>query len=117
MWTLAIASLRFRWLSFVGIFVTVLAATALVTATGSLLEGGIRAAVPPERLAGADIVVAADQEISESSGHGEDRETVSSAVVERVRIPAELAARGLVGPRRGRRGGRPLLPRLPRGGR
>jgi len=46
MWTLAIASLRFRWLSFVGIFVTVLAATALVTATGSLLEGGIRAAVP-----------------------------------------------------------------------
>ena len=92
MWTLAIASLRFRWLSFVGIFVTVLAATALVTATGSLLEGGIRAAVPPERLAGADIVVAADQEISASSGHGEDRETVSSAVVERVRIPAELAA-------------------------
>ncbi len=92
MWTLALASLRFRWLSFVGIFVTVLAATTLVTATGSLLEGGIRGAVLPERLAGADIVVAADQEISETRGQGEDEETVGGAVAERVRIPTDLVA-------------------------
>ena len=46
MWSLAFASLRFRWLSFVGIFVTVMAAATLVTATGSLLEGGIRGCGP-----------------------------------------------------------------------
>ena len=64
MWLVALASLRFRCLSFVGVFVTVLAAASLITATGSLLEGGIRGDVPPERLAGADIVVAADQTVT-----------------------------------------------------
>ncbi len=92
MWTLALASLRFRWLSFVGIFVTVMAATTLVTATGSLLEGGIRGAVPPERLVGADIVVAADQDISETRGRGDDKETFGGSVVERVRIPTDVTA-------------------------
>jgi putative ABC transport system permease protein len=91
MWALSMSSLRFRWLSFVGVFVTVLAAATLVTATGLLLEGGIRGAVPPERLAGAGIVVAADQDVHETHGHGEDRETVTSAVVERVLVPAGLA--------------------------
>ena len=92
MWSLALSSLRFRWLSFIGIFVTVMAAATLVTATGSLLEGGIRGAVPPERLAGADIVVAADQDISETRGRGDDKETVGGSVVERVRIPTDLVA-------------------------
>ena len=78
--------------SFIGIFVTVMAAATLVTATGSLLEGGIRGAVPPERLAGADIVVAADQDISVTRGRGDDQETVGGFVVERVRIPTDLAA-------------------------
>ena len=56
------------------------------------LEGGIRGAVPPERLAGADIVVAADQDISETRGRGDDKETVGGSVVERVRIPTDLVA-------------------------
>ena len=67
MWFLAFSSLRHRWLSFVGVFVTVMAAATLVTATGSLLEGGIRGSVPPDRLAGADIVVAADQTVTETA--------------------------------------------------
>src|SRR3954467_6384082 len=92
MWFLALSSLRFRWLSFVGIFVTVMGAAVLVTGTGSLLEAGIRGAIPPERLSGADIVVAADQRVSETHGSGEDRETISSTVVERARIPSGLAA-------------------------
>ena len=91
MWFLVFSSLRHRWLSFVGVFVTVMAAATLVTATGSLLEGGIRGSVPPDRLAGADIVVAADQTVTEQQGSGDDREVVSSTVIERVRIPAELA--------------------------
>ena len=90
MWSLAFSSLRFRWLSFVGVFVTVMAAATLVTATGSLLEGGIRGSVESERLSGADIVVAADQGIRETRGHGEDRETVSATAIERVRVPTDL---------------------------
>ena len=100
MWSLALSSLRFRWLSFVGIFVTVMAAATLVTATGSLLEGGIRGAVPPERLAGADIVVAADQTISETAAAATTRRPSAGSVVERVRIPADLRRRS----RRCRRG-------------
>jgi putative ABC transport system permease protein len=91
MWFLAFSSLRFRWLSFVGVFVTVMAAATLVTATGFLLEAGIRGATPPERLAGADIVVTADQTVREERGSGEDNETVSTVVIERVRLPADLA--------------------------
>ena len=64
---LAIPTLRARWASFVGVFATVAAAVALITATGVLLESGIRGDVPPERLAGTDIVVAGDQSISERS--------------------------------------------------
>src|SRR3954467_4057256 len=90
MWFLAFSSIRYRWVSFVGVFVTVLAAATLVTATGSLLEAGIRGATPPERLAGVDIVVAADQTVAESRGSGEDHETVRTAVTERVRLPADL---------------------------
>src|SRR4051812_46355497 len=91
MWFLALSSLRFRWLSFVGIFVTVMGAAVLVTGTGSLLEAGIRGGIPPERLAGADIVVAGEQRVSLTHGSGEDRETISSTVIERVRVPLGLA--------------------------
>ncbi len=93
MWFLAFSSLRFRWLSFVGVFVTVMAAATLVTATGSLLEAGIRGDVPAERLAGADIVVTADQTVREHRGSGADRETVGGVVAERVRVPVDLADR------------------------
>ena len=88
MFYLAIPTLRARWASFVGVFVTVAAAVALMTATGVLLESGIRGDVPPERLAGTDIVVAADQSVSEHRGKGEDAETVSTTVTERVPLPA-----------------------------
>jgi putative ABC transport system permease protein len=91
MWFLAFSSVRFRWVSFVGVFATVLAAAALVTATGSLLEAGIRGSTTPERLAGADLVVAADQTVTEDRGSGDDHETVTSAVSERIRVPVDLA--------------------------
>src|SRR3954469_25587332 len=91
MWSLALSSLRFRWVSFVGVFVTVVAAAALVTATGSLLEAGIRGATAPDRFAGADIIVAADQTVSEERGTGEDRETVHSTVAERIPLRGVLA--------------------------
>ena len=90
---LAIPTLRARWPSFVGVLVTIAAAVALITATGALLESGIRGDVPPERLAGADIVVAGDQSISERRGSGDDAETISMGVSERVPLPADTLAR------------------------
>jgi putative ABC transport system permease protein len=93
MFYLAIPTLRARWASFVGVFVTVAAAVALMTATGVLLESGIRGDVPPERLAGTDIVVAGNQSISEHHGRGEDAETVTAAVTERVPLPADALER------------------------
>ncbi len=65
----------------------------LMTATGALLEAGVHGTVPPERLAGAAIVVAGDQSITEIRGSGADHETIRSNAAERVRLPAELATR------------------------
>ena len=93
MWSLALASLRFRWLSFVGVFVTVVAAAALVTATGSLLEGGIRGWRPARAPRRRRHRRRRRPDIVPTTGRGDDRETVSSTVVERVRLPADLAAK------------------------
>ena len=48
MFLLARTSLRVRWRAYVGVFLTVATAVALVAACGSLLESGIRANIPPE---------------------------------------------------------------------
>ncbi|MFD8825366.1 ABC transporter permease [Streptomyces sp. NPDC059605] len=60
---LARAAVRFKPSSFVGTFVALLLAAAVVSACGILLETGVRAAVPAERYAKAPVVVAADQQI------------------------------------------------------
>ena len=86
---LALPTLRARWVSFLGVLTTVAAAVTLMTATGALLEAGVRGAVPPERLAGAAIVVAGDQSITEIRGSGDDRESIRSDATERVRLPSE----------------------------
>ena len=90
---LALSSLRARWVSFIGVLITVAAAVTLMTATGALLEAGVRGAVPPERLSGAAIVVAGDQSIIEIRGSGENRESVRSDATERVRLPSSMASR------------------------
>jgi putative ABC transport system permease protein len=48
---------------FVGMFVAVLCAAILVTALGVLFESGLRGGVPPQRYAGATVVVGAQQSI------------------------------------------------------
>src|SRR5262245_33873778 len=90
---LALPSLRARWVSFIGVLITVAAAVTLMTATGALLEAGVRGAVPPERLSGVAIAVAGDQSIIEIRGSGEDRESVRSDATERVRLPSSMASR------------------------
>lgn len=59
---LARAAIRFKPSSFVGTFVALLMAAAIVSACGILLETGTRASVPAERYAKAPVLVAADQQ-------------------------------------------------------
>ncbi|MCG7208185.1 FtsX-like permease family protein [Streptomyces arenae] len=64
----------------------VLGAAALVTATGVLAESGLRSRLPPGRLGGADVVVAADQEYHVPGD-------LPIALPERASVPAALTGR------------------------
>jgi putative ABC transport system permease protein len=61
MWNLALATIRQRTAGFVGVFIAVLAASALVTALGVLFESGLRSGVPPQRYAAASVIVGGNQ--------------------------------------------------------
>jgi putative ABC transport system permease protein len=86
MWDHARATIRHRKGPFVGMFVAVLAAAALVTALGVLLESGLRAGVPPQRYAGASVVVGAQQTIPVE-------EDLDLPFSERVPLPADVVDR------------------------
>ncbi|WP_329008189.1 ABC transporter permease [Micromonospora rifamycinica] len=58
---LAWRTLRYRKLAFIATFVAVFFGVALIVACGGLMETGIRLAVPPQRLAAADVVVSGKQ--------------------------------------------------------
>jgi putative ABC transport system permease protein len=80
------ATIRYRKGPFVGAFVAVLAAAALVTALGVLFESGLRAGVPPQRYAAAPVVVGAPQSIPVE----EDLDVPYS---ERVPLPADVVGK------------------------
>ncbi|HEY4453250.1 MAG TPA: FtsX-like permease family protein [Pseudonocardiaceae bacterium] len=79
---LALRTLRFRTGGFVASFIALLFGATIVMACGGLMETGIRTAIPPQRLAGAPIVVTGDQS-SGAKGSGSD-------LAERVRVDANL---------------------------
>ncbi|WP_424886493.1 FtsX-like permease family protein [Streptomyces sp. SAI-126] len=91
---LARAAVRFRPASFVGTFVALALAALIVSACGILLETGLRAAVPPERYAGAPVVAAADQKAH--YGHGDSAD--SEPVPDRARLDAALVAKAATAP-------------------
>ncbi|MEW2303055.1 ABC transporter permease [Streptomyces sp. NPDC006655] len=64
----------------------VLGGAALITGTGVLAESGLRSQLPPGRLGGADIVVAADQEYHPDGD-------LPLALPERARVPSSLVDR------------------------
>jgi putative ABC transport system permease protein len=74
---------------FVGAFVALTLAIAIVTVCGILLESGARARVPVERYAGTPVVVAGDETIEADL----DGEVQSVVVPEQARISATLAGR------------------------
>ncbi|GAB2576299.1 FtsX-like permease family protein [Streptomyces capparidis] len=59
----ALATLRARWSGFLGAFLALCCAAAMVTACGALLETGLRGRIATERYAAAPVVVAADQKV------------------------------------------------------
>jgi putative ABC transport system permease protein len=93
MWRLAVATLRFRMAGLVAAFIAMALGAAIVLACGGLMESGIRAAVPPQRLAAAAVVVAGDQSYQLPGGNAGDEEDAESAtLVERVRVDAGLVS-------------------------
>ncbi|WP_406290761.1 ABC transporter permease [Embleya sp. NBC_00896] len=103
MFFLALRTLRARKGGFVGAFVALVCAAALVTACGALLETGLRGEIRIERYAGTDTVVTADQNLHWTK-HKKGKTKVKSkplterawldqAAVERLRaIPGVAAA-------------------------
>lgn len=86
MFGLAVRTLRYRKGAFVAAFVAMVLGAAIVMACGGLMETGIRTAVPPRELAGADVVVAGEQRYDVP---GDDEVAV---LPERVRLDDDLVA-------------------------
>ncbi|MFL4905623.1 FtsX-like permease family protein [Streptomyces sp. MMS24-I2-30] len=83
---LAVRMAAHRIAALLAVACAVLGGAALVTTTGVLAETGLRSHLPPGRLAGADLVVGADQEF-----HPEG--DLPIALPERARVPAALVDR------------------------
>ena len=83
---LAISMARHRFAALLAVACAVLGGAALVTASGVLAETGWRSHLPPGRLAGAGVVVSADQAFH-------PQEDPAIALPERAPVPASLVAR------------------------
>lgn len=88
----ALQTVRDRKAGFLGAFLALLCAAALVTACGTLLETGLRGTIATERYAGAPVVVSADQNVhattvKEKKGKTK-RKHKAKPVAERAWLPA-----------------------------
>ncbi|MCZ2836695.1 FtsX-like permease family protein [Modestobacter sp. VKM Ac-2985] len=83
MFALALRLARTRLTASLAVFVAVLGGAAIVTGTGVLAESGLRSHLPVDRLAGAEVVVSADQTVRPSAD-------LAVALPERGRVPATL---------------------------
>lgn len=86
MFPLALRMAAHRITALLAVVCAVLGGAALITATGVLAESGLRSTLPPGRLGGADVVVAARQEYHPGA-------EPALALPERARVPARLAGR------------------------
>jgi putative ABC transport system permease protein len=91
MWRLAMTTLRFRTVGLAAAFIAMALGTAIVLACGGLMETGIRATVPPQRLAAAAVVVAGQQSYRLPGGKpGAEEDSETAILAERVRVDAGL---------------------------
>lgn len=83
---LALRMAAHRITALLAVACAVLGGALMITATGVLAESGLRSQLPPGRLAGADVVVAADQEYHPDAD-------LPIALPERAPVPAGLVDR------------------------
>ncbi|MEE1792010.1 FtsX-like permease family protein [Streptomyces sp. BE308] len=95
---LARAAVRFRPSSFVGTFVALLMAAAIVSACGILLQTGLTASVPADRYAKAPVLVAADQQASVTSGRGDEAYESTAVLPDTARLPESLVKKAAAVP-------------------
>ncbi|WP_399941181.1 FtsX-like permease family protein [Streptomyces sp. BBFR25] len=98
---LALRMAAHRITALLAVACAVLGGAALITTTGVLAESGLRSQLPPGRLGGADVVVAADQEFHPGGDLPialPERATVPAALVDRLAgLPGVTAAVGDIG--------------------
>ncbi|MFF9054467.1 ABC transporter permease [Streptomyces erythrochromogenes] len=91
----ALQTVRDRKAGFLGAFVALLCATALVTACGTLLETGLRGKIRTERYAAVPVLVSADQMVHETTVKekkgGTKTKHKAKPVAERAWLPAATA--------------------------
>ena len=83
---LALRTARHRIAALLAVACAVLGAAALLTGTGVLAESGLRSSLPAGRLAGADVIVAADQSVRAPGD-------MTVPLTERGTVPATLVDR------------------------
>jgi len=92
---LALRTLRARRSGFLGAFLALFCAAALVTACGGLLETGLRGRIATERYAAAPVVVSADQNVHQTTvKHKKGKTKVkhkAKPLAERAWLPARVA--------------------------
>lgn len=90
-----------RITALIAVACAVFGGAALITGTGVMAESGLRSHLPPGRLGGADVVVAADQELHPSGDLPialPERATVPAALVDRLAtVPGVTRAVGDIG--------------------
>ncbi|MGW7140213.1 FtsX-like permease family protein [Streptomyces xanthophaeus] len=91
----ALQTLRDRKAGFLGAFVALVCAAALVTACGTLLETGLTGRIATERYAAAPVLVSADQNVHETTVKEKKGKTKTKhkakPVAERAWLPAATA--------------------------
>ncbi|WP_419998404.1 FtsX-like permease family protein [Streptomyces boninensis] len=94
---LALKTLRARKGGFIGAFLALFCAAALITACGGLLETGLRGKIATERYAAAPVIVSADQNVHQTTikkKHGKTKvKHKAKPLAERVWLDAGLTDR------------------------
>jgi putative ABC transport system permease protein len=93
MFFLALSTLRSRRSGFVGAFIALFFASALVGACGILLETGLRGGIPAELYAGTPVVVGGDQSAHSTELDKGQPKVKSKPLSEHVWIPASITSR------------------------
>ncbi|MHA5051144.1 FtsX-like permease family protein [Streptomyces sp. SD15] len=93
----ALQTVRARKGGFLGAFLALMCAAALITACGTLLETGLRGTIATERYAATPVVVSADQNVHQTTvKHKKGKTKIkhkAKPIAERAWLPDDLAAK------------------------